>query len=211
MELKIESINEYRSGIFKVRFDCIGKYFISGQYIEIKPKSYVHYRMYSIYNGINEKHLSIILRRVNGGYLTPFLTSLKEGDIIEVKDPQGIFLKTINKQSNNILISTGTGIAPFHSLIKSIPGLNYMLIHGVGKEDEIIDYEDYDSQKTIICSKNLCTANYDGRVTDYVKKNKFPKDAKFYFSGNSNMIIEGMRILINNGYDKRNMEYEIFY
>lgn len=211
MELRLQSIEEFKSGLFKLRFDDTIMHFNSGQYIEIKPKNYVHYRMYSIYSGIGEKNLCILLRRVSGGYLSPFLTGLKQDDIIEAKEPHGNFLKTLNSQSNNIFISSGTGIAPFHSLIKSIPELNYILIQGIGKEDEIIDKEDYDPQKLVICSRSSHTSAYRGRVTDYIKNNKFTNDAKFYFCGSSEMIIEGMRILIDRGYDKNSMQYENFY
>ncbi|NJM14595.1 MAG: hypothetical protein HC896_03735 [Bacteroidales bacterium] len=47
-----------------------------------------------------------------------------------------------------MFLATGTGISPFHSIVNSLPGLNYKLLHGVRYINEGYDKADYDKKDT---------------------------------------------------------------
>ena len=41
-------------------------------------------------------------------------------------------------ERTHLLVSTGTGIAPFHAMIRSNPELNYSLLHGIRSKVNLI-------------------------------------------------------------------------
>ena len=62
------------------------------------------------------------------GFLTPKLASMIPGEKILISNPYGSFLGT---QEKAWWIATGTGVAPFYSMIKSGLVTHKKLIHGV--------------------------------------------------------------------------------
>lgn len=79
-------------------------------------------RAYSIASPPEQPELVFFFNRVEQGQLTPFLAELKEGDRLYV-DPEarGHFtLEGISSDKNLIFAATGTGIAPFASIIAAL-------------------------------------------------------------------------------------------
>ena len=66
------------------------------------------------------------------------------------------------------LIATGTGIAPFRSMVKSYSNLN-LVIQVVKKENELYYKNDLNDYTSCISQENK--GNFQGRVTDIKKKN----------------------------------------
>ena len=63
-----------------------------------------------------ENRFSLCLNRVAAGLVSPFLFALAPGDEIEVGDPLGYF--TLRHPGRHVVfIATGTGIAPFRSML----------------------------------------------------------------------------------------------
>lgn len=100
--------------------------FIPGQFVTldlpIHEKRNKRWRSYSIAsypNGTNQFELVIVL--LEGGLGTTYLfNNVKVGDTISFRGPQGVFVlpKTLDKDL--YLICTGTGVAPFRSMIHFI-------------------------------------------------------------------------------------------
>lgn len=69
--------------------------FQAGQYITLRHKDstgIVHNRCYSISSIPADNHITIGVKKVKGGKVSPFLVeTLKEGDLIEVASPEGNF------------------------------------------------------------------------------------------------------------------------
>ena len=107
--------------------------FEAGQHITLSIKGDYQSREYSIYSGENDSHLEVLVKEVEGGYFSPKLKALKKGDIVEIHGPFGKFgiEKKLRDKHQHVFIASGTGVAPFHSMINSYPGLDYKLIHGV--------------------------------------------------------------------------------
>ncbi|MEZ4754346.1 MAG: ferredoxin--NADP reductase [Bdellovibrionota bacterium] len=104
---------------------------------EVKPDKLIK-RAYSIGSSPMEKsYLELYIAVVNDGLLTPRLAVLKEGDrLFTAPKIVGTFtLKDVPADRNLVLISTGTGIAPFMSMIRSpevwTDGRQISIVHGV--------------------------------------------------------------------------------
>ncbi|MFC2087467.1 hypothetical protein ACFLSA_04840 [Bacteroidota bacterium] len=79
------------------------------------------------------------------------LTGLKSGSNIEFDGPFGFFvIQEKQPDSTYLFVATGTGIAPFLSLIKSHKKLSYKLLHRIRFENGMYEKNDYGKQSVEI-------------------------------------------------------------
>ena len=111
-------------------------------------------REYSIYSGEKDDYLEILVREVLTGNVSLQLKQCKPGQLLQVNGPFGSFgLETFDMFKRKLLfIATGTGISPFHSFVRSYPGIDYILIHGVRYKNEAYERNDYDPGRYILCT-----------------------------------------------------------
>lgn len=187
--------------------------FEAGQHISLSIKGDYQSREYSIYSAEEGENLEILVKEVEGGYFSPKLKHLKKGDLLEIHGPFGKFGldKKRHETRKHVFIASGTGIAPFHSMIKSNPGLNYRLIHGVRYANEAYEKEHFDSEKFVLCTSRDDSGDFRGRVTDYLKQTEFENDTSFYLCGNSDMIFDAMEILKEKGFERDNVNVEVYF
>jgi ferredoxin-NADP reductase len=187
--------------------------FEAGQHVSLSISGDYQSREYSIYSAENDENLEVLVKEVDGGYFSPKLKHLKLGDMVEVHGPFGKFgLDEKRKESHkHVFIASGTGIAPFHSIVKSNAGLDYHLIHGVRYVDEGYEKESYDADRLTLCTSRDKTGDFNGRVTDYLKKTNFDKNTCFYLCGNSDMIFDSMEILSDKGFGRENITVEVYF
>ncbi|MCE2029692.1 ferredoxin--NADP reductase [Sessilibacter corallicola] len=121
-----------------------GHFVMIGLQVEGKPLM----RAYSIASPNYEEHLEFLSIKVPDGPLTSRLQHLKEGDeIIISKKPVGtLVVGDLTPAKNLYLFSTGTGLAPFMSVIKD-PEIyerfeKVILVHGVRYVSELA-YKDH--------------------------------------------------------------------
>ncbi len=159
------------------------------------------------------------------GIGTNFLRLLKPGDQFEATAPYGDFHYQIPKPGRSIcFIATGTGIAPFRSILqseafKNNPPENTHVIFGVRHENEILfqaDFEHLGVNAQICVSQPKPNWNgFKGRVTDFLKT--LPPDwqwhtTDFYICGNSDMIHDARQILVGgHAVKERNIYQEAFF
>jgi len=187
--------------------------FDAGQHISLSILGDYQSREYSIYSAEESSNLEILVKEVDGGYFSPKLKHLKVGDMVEVHGPFGKFGLDEKKRNTHqhVFIASGTGVAPFHSMVKSNPGLNYKLIHGVRYIDEAYEIAEYDREKVTVCTSRDKAGDYNGRLTDYLKKTDFAKNTCFYLCGNSDMIFDAMEILKSKGFDRDSVTVEVYF
>jgi ferredoxin-NADP reductase len=187
--------------------------FVAGQHISLSIAGDYQSREYSIYSAEEGENLQVLVKEVEGGYFSPKLKHLKVGDMVEVHGPFGKFgLDEKKKDSHkHVFIASGTGIAPFHSMVKSYANLNYEVIHGVRYANEAYGRESYAADCFTLCASRDKTGDFNGRVTDYLKKTKFEKDTCFYLCGNSDMIFDAMEILSGKGFGRENITVEVYF
>jgi ferredoxin-NADP reductase len=101
-------------------------------------------RAYSIVSPPDGNRFALCANLVQEGYLSPFLFSLNRGDEIDFKGPYGAFILR-RPASDSIFVATGTGIAPFRSMLLSHLGVHperrFTLIFGVRLEQGLL-YQD---------------------------------------------------------------------
>lgn len=187
--------------------------FVAGQHISLSIMGDYQSREYSIYSAEEGDNLEILVKEVEGGYFSPKLKHLKAGDMVEVHGPFGKFGLDEKKLDTHqhIFIASGTGIAPFHSIVKSVPRLNYKLIHGVRYANEAYEIGDYERSRFIVCTSRDKNGDFNGRLTEYLKKVEFTRNTSFYLCGNSDMIFDAMEILKAKGFDRESVTVEVYF
>ena len=139
-KLKVESndVFEYKAGQFLV-FD-----------LPIGEKRLDRWRSYSIASppsNDNTIELCIVLLE-DGNGSTYFFEEVQVGTILHTKYPQGNFVIPQNTDQNLVMICTGTGVAPFRSMIhdiynRKLPFKKVHLIFGTRTFEDLLYHEEF--------------------------------------------------------------------
>ena len=206
--------------------------FEAGQFVTmdlpIAEKRLKRWRSYSIANAPGELNvLEFVIVRLEGGAATTYLfEEVKLGDTIRFKGPSGTFTLPASIDKDIVFICTGTGVAPFRSMLWDIyknkkPTRNLHLIFGTRHEDGILYRKEFESwQKQwpafsfdVALSRTPDWSGYKGYVHQiYLEKYKMPRpDIDFYICGWSNMIDDAVaNLIVKLGYDKSQVHYELY-
>jgi ferredoxin/flavodoxin---NADP+ reductase len=212
--LKVRSIREVTPSTYVLQFDRNNIPFRAGQHILLGKKDDIQAREYSIYSAEQDPFFEVLIKEVQEGIVSKQLKRLKAGEPVHFENPVGYFtLKDEDIKSRKLLfIASGTGIAPFHSFVKSYPGLDYKLLHGVRFANEAYDKETYSKDRIILCTSRDSKGDYRGRVTDYLREYPIEdKDMICYFCGNCEMIHEAYDILLKQGVPSQNLFAEVYF
>ena len=210
---KVTEIRQLTESAFVVSMPRCRFTFRPGQHVSVSIKGDYQSREYSIYSGNHDESLEILVKEVEGGYFSPKLKNLKTGDYLEVHGHFGKFGLDQKKLDSHqhVFIASGTGIAPFHSMVKSLPDLDYRLIHGVRYPSEAYERDHYKEGRYTLCTTRETQNNFHGRVTDYLKQNSFSANTAFYLCGNSDMIFDAMEILKEKGFQREDINVEVYF
>ena len=210
---KVQDIRILTDSTFILRLPKSRFKFEAGQHISLSIAGDYQSREYSIYSAEEADYLEILVKEVEGGYFSPKLKHLKKGDMVEIHGPFGRFALDAKKRDTHqhIFIASGTGIAPFHSMVKSNPGLNYKVIHGVRYANEAYEQDEYDQDKFFLCTSRDDKGDFKGRLTNYLKDAEFEQHSCFYLCGNSDMIFDAMAILKAKGFNRDDINVEVYF
>ena len=195
---RVLNIRELTDSTYVLRFERKNLIFIPGQHICVGMPGEEN-RPYSIYSGINDNYLEVLVKEVSRGNISRKLKFLKPGEFVSVDQPEGAF--TIENERNEKtpfwFISTGTGISPFHSFVRSYPDLNFHVIHGVRYEYETYDRQTYQNGIYFSCTSRDTKGNFNGRITDYLKNSELCISAYYYLCGSYEMIDQIFDLLVS--------------
>jgi ferredoxin-NADP reductase len=107
-------------------------------------------RAYSIASPPGGHRFALCANLVACGHFSPFLFGLGEGDEIDFKGPYGAFILR-RPVCDSIFVATGTGIAPFRSMLHSRPrstpregaDRHFILIFGVRHEQGLLYHQEW--------------------------------------------------------------------
>jgi len=171
------------------------------QYLLIGKIGMIRHRTYSIYSGTNDKNLEMLIKEVLDDETSKTLKQLAIGDNVDVQEPLGFFTigNEILKQNSKFLFTaSGTGISPFHSIVRSYSDLDYTILHGIRYYAEKYGISDYSSSRYIASTTGDHKGNFSGKVTDSIRQHDFDKNTHCYLYGNINMIHEAIKLLETN-------------
>jgi ferredoxin--NADP+ reductase/benzoate/toluate 1,2-dioxygenase reductase subunit len=211
--IEVKQIRFLTDHTFVLRFDRGTFDFKPGQYLTAGLKDSLQHREYSVYSSENDNYLEIMVREVNDGDVSVQLKNSKVGQLLEINGPLGFMKVNPDDLSSKkfVLIASGTGIAPFHSFVKSYVSMDYTLLHGVKYAHEAYERSDYDPQRYVLCTSREKSDGFYGRVTDYLRDFQVTDNMLFYVCGNSNMIYEVYNILRNKGIGNEKIFSEVYF
>ena len=206
------------------RFD-----FLPGQFVTldlpIHEKPSKRWRSYSIASwpdGSNLFELVIVLDK--GGSGTPYLfNEIKVGSELVFRGAQGVFTLKEPLEKDIIFICTGTGIAPFRSMVhhihhKKIPHKNIYLIFGCRTKSTLLYYDEMKALEGHLEGFHyfpvLSRETWEGRsgyvhpVYEEICASK--PAANFLLCGWKGMIDEARKRIQDLGYDKKDVHVEIY-
>jgi|SRR5579872_258859 len=154
-----------------------------------------------------------------------YIGALKVGDIVQFEGPHGLFVvRAQDRDKDQLFIATGTGIAPFKSMILDLLQNSFenkiTLLFGVRSESESFYFREfeelakkYSNFDFVPCLSRPSAGwqGFHGRVTDFLRQNiERYKDRPVYICGGPPVIKDVRSILISNGFSSANIRLEIF-
>jgi len=211
---KILGVRDLTNSTYVLEIERRNLKFEAGQHILLGKAGSIHHREYSIYSGVNDDLLEVLIKEVEEGMVSKNLKKLKIGDEVEIQGPLGFF--TIEddflKNANRFLfLASGTGISPFHSMIKSLPTMNYRVIHGIRYAEEAYEMSHYAPKRYVACTSRDEKGDFHGRLTDYLKQNTIEPHTHCYLCGNFEMIRDAMNLLEEKGIPQDHLHAEVYF
>ncbi|NNM53378.1 MAG: FAD-dependent oxidoreductase [Spirochaetales bacterium] len=174
-------------------------------------------RPYSFSSHPDQEQLSFLFRRLENGF-TAWLAQRKPGDEVGVGTPFTLFKPQGGPQE--VWIATGTGIAPFVSLLRaSRPCVPRELWYGVRSPQEAALQEELRLQEgkglRLWFSRPDTGANPphqpSGRLTEHLDQLPLEADLEYYLCGNGSMIRQTTEYLKHQGISPSRLHGEAFY
>jgi NAD(P)H-flavin reductase len=201
--------------------------FEAGQYVSVQVSPRGDRRPYSICSTPDKKHAFELLVDVSpGGLGTTFLQTVQYGQEIDILAPMGVFTLASNSNEEAIVfIATGSGIAPFRSMILDLLQAKHdqrqiYLYLGMRHERLLFWQEEFmelaqgfpNFQFHPVISQAtpewpLCR----GRVTDCLAVHEQPANAGYYLCGNTQMVEQVVQMLTQRGVTSEHIHHEKFY
>jgi len=210
---KVQSIRHLTDTTYVIRMDKNNFEFRSGQYLSLGLPDDVNTREYSIYSGANDPYLEVLIKEVEEGDVSVTLKHTKPGQALNVAGPYGFFTLRDEdiEQQEFLFLATGTGISPFHSLVRTYPNLNYKLIHGIRNTRETYEKENYSKGRYLASTSKDPKGDFHGRLTEYLQTLNINPNTLCYLCGNVDMIHDAYDILQNKGIAVDQIHSEVYF
>lgn len=182
----------------------------AGQLISLCGRDPLDQRDYTIASGVNDETLDVIYRVIPHGVVTPHLAGKTAGEAIRVEGPYGRFVLR-HPDRPLLFCATGTGIAPCRAFLRSFPGLNLTLFHGVRSPEDLYFREEFSTIDYHPCCSQHPFDGQKRRLTEALVTHPLPPDTEVYLCGANEMIYEAEEILIRRGIEKDRIFHEPYY
>jgi ferredoxin-NADP reductase len=203
--------------------------FVPGQFVTldlpIHEKANKRWRSYSIASwpdGTNVFELVIVLDKLGAGTNYIFNEINVDSEFI-YRGPQGVFTLKEPIENDLVLICTGTGIAPFRSMVNylnihNINRKNIYLVFGCRTKETLLYYNEMkelqDNMPGFQYLPTLSREEWEGHtgyvhaVYEEVCQDKRP--VNFFLCGWKGMIDEAKQRIVAMGYDRKSIHQEIY-
>ena len=225
IQAKISEKKQLTSDVIELHFQTEETFnFTPGQFISIRVEDRVPpcIRAYSIASKpSNNNEFFLCIKVVEGGRGSNWLNSKNIGDSVNLIGPNGYFTHQ-NARKNAIFVATGTGLAPFYSIISYIlekgSEQNITLIFGVRYEESLFYIEEfrqleekYQNFKFIytITRPDENWEGQSGRVTTVLEELEIDgPNTESYICGLNAMVSQVTEIFKTKGLKEEDIHYE---
>ncbi len=231
LNCEVKSFRMLTPTVFEITFEGDKPVeFEAGQFVSVVipgagPKGRDLRRAYSIASGPEVRPIELCVKLVEGGPGTNYLYKLRPGDKFRGFFPYGDFTYEPKPGRHACFIATGTGIAPFRSMVFSRalaenPPASTVALLGVRDEAELLYLDEFTGRPGVTWAPCVSRPTTDawkgfrGRVTDWLRAQgqEFPwLETEYYLCGGSAMIDEVKRILAEKGVQKESIHQEVYY
>jgi ferredoxin-NADP reductase len=182
------------------------------------------------------RELEICIKRVDGGYVSNYCDRLAGGETFEIRGPIGKFHLREPVDSDLVFLATGTGVAPFRSMLRGLFPINQgesawapyrfqtdrqvWLIFGVRHEDEVLYESEFrrmaERYATFHFIPTISRPNQQWTgATGYVQDHLVPQlrdstGKQVYVCGLMPMIEAARAALKGMGFQREQIHYEIY-
>jgi ferredoxin-NADP reductase len=179
------------------------------------------YSLASAPHGVNPANrFELCLNVAPEGLFSHHLFRMKPGDTVEMRPPLGMFVLR-QPPRNSLFIATGTGIAPFRSMLKahlSASSPQFTLLFGVRHESHLIyrsEFEDLARQYPnfrfwpTLTRPEASWSGRSGRVQEHLEEALAGRrDVDVYLCGLKLMVDDVRSRLRAEGFDRKQIFYE---
>ncbi len=202
-------------GIYELVLERNGVSFVPGDCAALFGEDGQGSRPYSFSSGANDPELRFLIRRMEGGEVSPYLGSRKQGDRVKISPPFGWFRPgQAGNQAPSVFIATGTGIAPFMSYLRTWPNSPPLsCLYGVRTRADAVDVEWMREQCDVRLAVSRETAQdaHHGRVTDLLDDIPLGPGIHYYLCGLDAMIDQTSDWLEERGIPIAHIHRECFF
>ena len=195
--------------------------FVPGQCVTLRIERAE--RHYSIASRSGAERLGILYDVIDRGRLTPSLAGIGKGFAISVSKPFGEF--SCDPDGPATWIATGTGVAPFVSMVRSGLKHGFTLIHGARELERFYFFgelsealgdryipclsgvQEYPNAESIPAPEGV----FPGRLTDWIKSHDLAPDIPYYLCGGANMVVDVRDLLVDRGIPFGSIISEIYF
>lgn len=226
MEARLIESREIAPGVRHFVFEAVGTErldFVPGQFTsfteKIAGKEITRaYSLASAPSGTNR--FELCLNRVEPGHLSPRLFDMKPGDCIGMRPPLGMFVLR-QPPRDSILIATGTGVAPFRSILQAHLNASspaFTLLFGVRYESHLLYRAEFEQLAQrfpnfrfwpTLTRPEAGWTGRQGRVQAHLSETIGDRrDVDFYLCGLKEMVDDVRSVLKAQGFDRKQIFYE---
>lgn len=206
--------------------------FVPGQWLSVKaqtPEGEEITRAYSMASAPSENgHFAFCLNRVQDGFMSNYLCDLGEGSEITFQGPFGDFILRPPLR-DTLFIATGTGIAPFRSMLQGLFEIEsshdrgsgsseFWLLFGARVEQDIYYREEFERMAAAHSNFHFLPTlsrggpewkGLRGYVQEHVRKIVGDrKDMHAYICGLEKMVSANRELLKSFAWDRKSIRYE---
>ncbi len=197
--------------------------FAPGQWVSLSavPEGHEITRAYSIASEPSRSNrFELCLNRVAEGACSPHLFELHPGDSVDVRGPMGDFVLR-DSPRETILIATGTGVAPFRSMLRARlneDSLPFTLVLGVRYERDLLYRQEFENMARqysrfrflpTLTRPEPGWTGHTGRVQTHLSEVLGERrDLDVFLCGMRAMVDDLRRILKEMGFDRKQIRYE---
>lgn len=184
-----------------LRFERFGLNFSAGQYLTLSLPGQVHQRDYSIFSSEQDAFFEVLISLNHRDEFNQFFFDIPIGGAVFFQGPFGD-MQWQSPEKPHLFCAIGTGIAPFHAMVRSHPEKEYQLLLQMSSEMVALPLETFSAERVVRCVWPGDGGDFSGQIVRYIQKHPFPADTHFFLAGTYEAMLEISQLLAIQGFSR---------